>query len=80
VLLEVLHRQPTTAQGLNLDRRRLNVVDPDVKMEAIFESFRLRDMLKVKVRVVRACLRKTDVVSRFAKGIVDLQTEDCTPE
>jgi hypothetical protein len=31
-------------------------------------------------RVVRSCLRKHDVVGRFAQGTVDLQTEDSAPE
>jgi hypothetical protein len=38
VLPEVLHRKPLTAQRLNLGRRLLNVVDPDVKMKAVLEK------------------------------------------
>jgi hypothetical protein len=80
VLSEVLYREPPTTQGLNLGRRLLDVVDPDVKMEAVLEDLRLRDTLEVDVWVVRACLCQTDVVGRFTKSTGDLQTEDCTLE
>jgi hypothetical protein len=72
VLPEILHRQSPTTQGLNLGRRLLDVVDSDVEVEAIFEGFRLRNALEVDVWVVRARLRKTDIMGRFAKGTVDL--------
>ena len=77
MLPEVLHGEPPTAQGLNLGRRLLDVADPDVKVKAVLAGLRLRDALEVNVRVVRACLRQTDVVGRFAQGTVDLETEDC---
>jgi hypothetical protein len=80
VISEVLHREPLTAQGLNLGRRLRDVVDPDVKVETVLEGLRLRDALEGDVWAVRACLRQTDVLGRFAKGTGDLQTEDCTPE
>src|SRR4029434_3474736 len=80
VLPEVLPRKPPTAQSPNLGRCLLDVVDPDVKMKAVLEGLRLRDALEGDVWMVRACLLQTDVVGRFAKGTVDLQTEDCTPE
>jgi hypothetical protein len=48
VLPEVFHREPPTAQGLNLGRRLLDVVDPDVKVEAVLEGLRLRDALGLR--------------------------------
>jgi len=68
------------AKNPNLGRRLLDVVDLDVQVEAVLEGLRLSDALEGNVRVVRACLRQTDVVGRFAQGTVDLETEDCTPE
>jgi hypothetical protein len=48
VLPEVFHREPPTAQGLNLGRRLLDVVDPDVKVEAVLKGLRLRDALGLR--------------------------------
>ena len=79
VLPEVLPWKLPAAQGLNLGRRLLDVVDRDVQVEAVLEGLRLRDALAGDVGVVRACLRQTDVAGRFAQGPVDLETEDCTP-
>jgi hypothetical protein len=46
VLPEVLPWKSPAAQGLNLGRRLLDVVDLDVQVEAVLEGLRLRDAME----------------------------------